>query len=77
MNFGQVLRRASVFGDRVNAGVVCESDAVGARELEALAEKTIAGFGVPKGWTFQAEPLPLSAAAKVLKRELRERLAVR
>jgi long-chain acyl-CoA synthetase len=47
---------------------------VAEEELEATARERIAGYKVPRSWTFQAEPLPLSAAAKVLKRELRERL---
>ena len=54
---------------------MCEPGAVTAEELDAHAREHIAGFKVPKTWTFQSEPLPLSAAAKVLKRELRERAA--
>jgi hypothetical protein len=37
----------------------------------------IAGFKAPRGWTFQTEALPLSAAAKVLNREPREPLTAR
>jgi acyl-CoA synthetase (AMP-forming)/AMP-acid ligase II len=62
------------WGERVHAVVVCEPGAVAEEELEATARERIAGYKVPRSWTFQAEPLPLSAAAKVLKRELRERL---
>jgi acyl-CoA synthetase (AMP-forming)/AMP-acid ligase II len=58
----------------VHAFVVCEPGAVSGEELAAHARKSIAGFKVPKGWTFQSEPLPLSAAGKILKKELRERL---
>jgi acyl-CoA synthetase (AMP-forming)/AMP-acid ligase II len=46
-------------------------------ELDAHARRSIVGFKVPWSWTLQAEPLPMSAAAKVLKRELREREAAR
>ena len=63
------------WGEAVHAIVVCAPDAVSADELEAHARKRIAGFKVPRGWTFQTDPLPVSAAGKVLKRELRERLS--
>ena len=36
------------------------------------ARESIAGYKVPKSVEFRAEPLPLSGAMKVLKRELRE-----
>jgi long-chain acyl-CoA synthetase len=62
------------WGEAVHAVVVCEPGAVTAEELDAHARASIAGFKVPKSWTFQGEPLPLSAAGKVLKRDLRERL---
>jgi len=51
----------------------CNPQEVDTASLEAHARKTIAGFKVPKSWTLQSEPLPLSAAGKVLKRDLRER----
>lgn len=62
------------WGEAVHAVVVCDPQAVTAAELEAHAREWIAAYKVPKSWTLQAEPLPLSAAGKVLKRELRERL---
>ena len=40
-------------------------------ELKAWARERIAGFKVPKSIEFRTEPLPLSGALKVLKRELR------
>ncbi len=61
------------WGEAVHAFVACEPGAVTADELAAHARETIAGYKVPKSWTLQAEPLPLSAAGKVLKRELRQR----
>ena len=61
------------WGEAVHAVVVCDPDAVTSAELEAYAREQIARFKVPKSWTLQADPLPLSAAGKVLKRELRER----
>ena len=63
-----------LWGERVHAVVVCEPGTVTVDELDTHARRSIAGYKVPRSWTLQAEPLPLSAAAKVLKRELRERL---
>lgn len=40
-------------------------------ELKAWCRERIAGFKVPKSFQFRDEPLPLSGAMKVLKRELR------
>ena len=62
------------WGEAVHAIVVCEPGAVTAEELDAHARGFIAGYKIPKGWSFQTDPLPLSAAGKVLKRDLRERL---
>lgn len=66
-----------LWGEVVHAVVVCEPGVVDESELTAWARKTIAGFKVPRSWTLQADPLPLSAAGKVLKRDLRERHASR
>ncbi len=60
------------WGESVHAVVVCNPAEVDAGALEAHSRKTIAGFKIPKTWTLQAEALPLSAAGKVLKRDLRE-----
>ena len=40
-------------------------------EIIAHARQSIAGYKVPKSVEFRTEPLPLSGALKVLKRELR------
>jgi acyl-CoA synthetase (AMP-forming)/AMP-acid ligase II len=66
-----------VWGEAVHAVVVCDPARVTESQLEAHARKAIGGFKLPKSWTLQTEPLPLSAAGKVLKRELRERWAAR
>jgi long-chain acyl-CoA synthetase len=63
------------WGERVHAVVVCERGSVSAEELTDRARERIAGFKVPKSWTLQTEPLPLSPAGKVLKRDLRDRLS--
>ena len=64
-----------IWGERVHAFVVGD----GRRDLTdtALREharERIAAYKVPKTWTIQTEPLPLSAAGKVLKTELRAQL---
>ena len=41
-------------------------------EIKEHARQTIAGFKVPKSVEFRTEPLPLSGAMKVLKRDLRQ-----
>ena len=58
--------------EAVHAVVVPQPGAsVTAQELIAHARGLIAGYKVPKSVEFRAEPLPLSGAMKVLKRELR------
>jgi long-chain acyl-CoA synthetase len=61
-----------VWGEQVHAVVVTAPDAaVTEDELQEFARESIAGYKVPKSIDFRAEPLPLSGAMKVLKRELR------
>ena len=60
------------WGEAVHAIVVLEEGAtITAEELKAWCRERIAGFKVPKSIEFRTEPLPLSGAMKVLKRELR------
>ncbi|HET6874195.1 MAG TPA: AMP-binding protein, partial [Acidimicrobiales bacterium] len=60
------------WGEAVHAIVVPKPDAtVTAEEIQEWTRERIAGFKVPKSVDFRAEPLPLSGAMKVLKRELR------
>lgn len=60
------------WGEAVHAIVVVrEGSTVTAEELIAHAREWIAGYKVPKSIKIQTEPLPLSGAMKVLKRELR------
>jgi acyl-CoA synthetase (AMP-forming)/AMP-acid ligase II len=62
-----------MWGEAVHAVVVLrEGCSTGEKELLAHARASIAGYKVPKSIAFQAEPLPLSGALKVLKRELRK-----
>ncbi|MFA9564487.1 MAG: long-chain-fatty-acid--CoA ligase [Acidimicrobiales bacterium] len=60
------------WGEQVHAIVVLADGASATEdELQAFAKDQIAGYKVPKSIEFRAEPLPLSGAMKVLKRELR------
>jgi long-chain acyl-CoA synthetase len=59
------------WGEAVHAVVVCRTD-VTADELIAHCRARIARFKVPKRIELRAEPLPKSAAGKILKRDLRD-----
>jgi long-chain acyl-CoA synthetase len=60
------------WGEQVHAIVVARPGAtVTEDELIAHARTSIAGFKAPKSVELRSEPLPLSGAMKVLKRELR------
>ena len=60
------------WGEAVHAVVVLRPDvAATADDLKAHARERIAGYKLPKSIEFRDEPLPLSGALKVLKRELR------
>jgi long-chain acyl-CoA synthetase len=60
------------WGEAVHAVVVLKDAAVAtAEELVSHAREWIAGYKVPKSIEFRKDPLPLSGAMKVLKRELR------
>ena len=60
------------WGEQVHAIVVLRPGTSATEdELIAHARTTIAGYKAPKSVEFRAEPLPLSGAMKVLKRELR------
>ena len=60
------------FVEQVHAIVVLHPGAEASEaELGATAREHIAGYKIPRSWEFRDEPLPLSGAMKVLKRELR------
>lgn len=60
------------WGEAVHAIVVLAPGASAtAEELIEHARTSIAGYKVPKGIDFRTDPLPLSGAMKVLKKELR------
>jgi len=60
------------WGEAVHAVVVPHAGAeVTVEAILAHARASVAGYKVPKSVEFRAEPLPLSGAMKVLKRELR------
>jgi len=61
------------WGEAVHAIVVLrEGAAASEQELIDHAREWIAGYKVPKSIEFRTEPLPLSGAMKVLKKDLRE-----
>jgi acyl-CoA synthetase (AMP-forming)/AMP-acid ligase II len=61
------------WGEAVHAIVVLAEGATADEdEIREWAKASIAGYKVPKSIEFRAEPLPLSGAMKVLKRELRQ-----
>jgi long-chain acyl-CoA synthetase len=60
------------WGEEVHAVVVLKpGQDVSEHDLQEWARERIAGYKVPKSIEFRAEPLPLSGAMKILKRELR------
>ncbi len=62
-----------LWGEQVHAIIVPREGAeVTEDDIIAHTREAIAGYKVPKSVEFRAEPLPLSGAMKVLKRELRE-----
>lgn len=62
-----------VWGEQVHAIVVLHQEAEASEEeIREFARERIAGYKVPKSVEFRSEPLPLSGALKILKRELRE-----
>ncbi|MEL6237894.1 MAG: long-chain-fatty-acid--CoA ligase [Pseudomonadota bacterium] len=62
----------ATWGEAVHAIVVLKDGAEASEaDIIAHARGSIAGFKVPKSVDFRADPLPLSGAMKVLKRELR------
>jgi long-chain acyl-CoA synthetase len=61
------------WGEQVHAIVVLRAGGeVTAEELQEFTKERIAGYKVPKSIEFRTDPLPLSGAMKVLKRELRK-----
>jgi long-chain acyl-CoA synthetase len=60
------------WGEAVHAVVVVKpGHEVSEQEIIGHARATIAGYKVPRSVELRTDPLPLSAAMKVLKRELR------
>ncbi len=61
------------WGEQVHAIVVLNDGMeASAEDLQEFARESIAGYKVPKSVEFRDEPLPLSGALKILKRELRK-----
>ncbi len=61
------------WGEQVHAVVVPKPDAeADAASLIAFCKERIAGYKCPRSVEIRGEPLPLSGAGKILKRELRQ-----
>lgn len=62
------------WGERVHAIIVVAADTTPPDDavLRAHCREWIAGYKIPKTYEFRTEPLPRSAAGKVLKRQLRD-----
>jgi acyl-CoA synthetase (AMP-forming)/AMP-acid ligase II len=64
-----------VLGEEVGAVVQVEpSNPIDPAELQSFLRQRLATFKVPSRVWFRDEPLPMSPAGKVLKRELREQV---
>jgi len=60
------------WGEQVHAIIVSNPEvAITGEDLTEHCRDHIAGYKIPKSWEFRDEPLPLSGALKVLKRDLR------
>jgi long-chain acyl-CoA synthetase len=64
-----------VLGARVHAVVVTRDD-IGAESLRAWCAERLSDYKVPESMSITTAPLPRNANGKVLKRQLREMLAV-
>lgn len=61
------------WGEAVHAVVICKSGCSPTeQQLIQHCKERIAGYKCPKSITFRTEPMPLSAAGKILKTELRK-----
>jgi len=64
----------SMWGQRVHAFVVFRGAWVEESDLKEFLRSRIAGYKVPKTFTFSTDPLPLSGTGKVQKHQLRSNL---
>jgi long-chain acyl-CoA synthetase len=69
-----IAKPCPVLGERVH-GVVVTREAVAGEALRAWCAERLSDYKVPETIVVSAEPLPRNANGKVLKRQLRERLA--
>ena len=71
-----VARPCPVLGERVHVFVTArEGRRLDAEALRAFCAERLSDYKVPESYTLCAQPLPRNANGKLLKRELRERLA--
>jgi len=69
-------RACPVLGERVHAFVARRSPDVSEADLKAFCGERLADYKVPESFTLLDEPLPRNANGKLLKRVLREQVAV-
>jgi long-chain acyl-CoA synthetase len=61
-----------IWGEKIHAVVVVKQNhSLDEQELITLCREYIAGYKVPRSVEIRHEPLPMSGAGKILKRELR------
>jgi acyl-CoA synthetase (AMP-forming)/AMP-acid ligase II len=64
-----------VLGERVHAFIVTDGSLADSEFVKRFCAERLSDYKVPDGVTFLPHPLPRNANGKVLKNELRERLA--
>lgn len=71
-----VAKACPVLGERVHAFVSVTSRSVTADALRTMCAAELSDYKIPESFTLQIEPLPRNANGKLLKRALRERVAI-
>ncbi|MEW6639471.1 MAG: class I adenylate-forming enzyme family protein [Pseudomonadota bacterium] len=70
-----VAKPCPVLGERVHAIVVTRNTALAADSLRLLCASQLSDYKVPESFDITLEPLPRNANGKVMKKQLRERMA--
>jgi long-chain acyl-CoA synthetase len=71
-----VAKSCPVLGERVHAVIVARNGEVSTEALRAWCAERLSDYKVPETITLTMEPLPRNANGKVLKRQLRDALAL-
>ena len=70
-----VAKPCPVLGERVHAFVALKDGAVTSGDLTAHVKPILSDYKVPESYTLSTTPLPRNANGKLMKREMRDRLA--